>query len=471
MINATLNEIINSKVNCSNLTKQLKKEINEAVLQKGLLAETLSLGAKLYILRNNIDEIPKCKSCEKELVFHGPSGAYRTYCSAKCSANSKDTISKRQQTNTVKYGSTNVLTSRKVVENTKNQMLEKHGVEHYKQSAECKKRILNGEIFYKRNRLLQRQRRLEWAYNNVLAAFKDNVIPLFSVNEFYGGGPGKYYKWSCVRCEVEFENYYNRQKGTWPKCPNCDAAHTDIEYFVINLLNQYNIPHKLRDRQTIQNRELDIYVPTFNLAIETNGLYFHSEKKIQDHMYHIYKTKLCREKNIKLIQIFADEIYYNKQLCRSKIKNLLGLNKKINSNLIEFRYLKNCTAFLNKYTFSGEQHAKVKIGAFYKDHLVAVTTFNDNTVAQYATINFFNFGNLIYEFVKKYSKDQNIKAVVYSADVRWEPDLVKNSFEYIQTSDPKCWYTRDYLKRTETFHEGWARVWDCGYNLFIYRSN
>lgn len=74
------------------------------------------------------------------------------------------------------------------------------------------------------------------------------------------------------------------------------------------------------DKKVLNGKELDIYIPSKNLAIEYNGLYWHSDKATlekndipnkETRMYakyrHIEKTKLCKEKNIRLIHIFEDD--------------------------------------------------------------------------------------------------------------------------------------------------------------------
>ena len=472
-----LQQILETGAKCSNLTKKQKREIEDAIEQRGLNGKQLTLGAKIHILRNDIKEIPKCEACSKELTFAKSVAKFLTFCSTKCSANSKKTVEKRQQTNLVKYGSTNVLTSELIVEQTKKMMLQNHGVSSYSQSKEYKQRLKTGDIPMIRNSELNKQRKLEWSFNNVLPNFKDKVIPLFAVEDYTGGGSGKHYPWECVRCKSVFHNYYVRQKNTWPKCPKCDAAYTDIEYAVINFLAAKNIPCKLRDRKTIPNRELDIYIPEKNLAIELNGLYYHSEKKLDDINYHIKKTKLCRSKNIDLIQIFADEIYYKKQLCISKIKNILGINRKIDISKCTIKLIENCTSFLTKYTFREELPAKVKLGAFYKNKLVGVMTFDDDTVCQFATLYSFEITNLFEAFVEFYAKESSRPEISYFADVRWEPQLAKHGFDLVDIDCPKCWGTKTFLTRFEVSEEesnvlfedyelGYTRIWDCGYNHF-----
>lgn len=87
--------------------------------------------------------------------------------------------------------------------------------------------------------------------------------------------------------------------------------------------------------------ELDIYILDINLAIEFNGVYWHSDKMINkktDGYFktatekHNYKTNECKKKNIELIHIFEED-YRDKSL-QSKLFNELVniINEKVNNN-------------------------------------------------------------------------------------------------------------------------------------------
>lgn len=60
-------------------------------------------------------------------------------------------------------------------------------------------------------------------------------------------------------------------------------------------------------------RELDIYLPEFKVAIEYNGLHWHSEK-YRDRKYHISKYEECLLKGITLIQIWEDDWLDRKEI-------------------------------------------------------------------------------------------------------------------------------------------------------------
>lgn len=62
----------------------------------------------------------------------------------------------------------------------------------------------------------------------------------------------------------------------------------------------------------ISRRELDIYVPQYKLALEINGIYWHSERRGKTESYHQDKTEACRALGVTLLHIFEDE-WENKQ--------------------------------------------------------------------------------------------------------------------------------------------------------------
>jgi hypothetical protein len=71
-------------------------------------------------------------------------------------------------------------------------------------------------------------------------------------------------------------------------------------------LKSLNIDIIDSERELLNGLELDIYIPSHNLAIEFNGLYWHNELH-KDKKYHLNKTELCEAKGIQLIHVFEDE--------------------------------------------------------------------------------------------------------------------------------------------------------------------
>lgn len=82
------------------------------------------------------------------------------------------------------------------------------------------------------------------------------------------------------------------------------------------------------DRRILEGKELDIYLPELNVAIEYNGLHWHSEKFVEK-TYHRDKYLKCLEKGIKLYTIW-DYIYLkNPEAVHTFIKGLVVLKPRV----------------------------------------------------------------------------------------------------------------------------------------------
>lgn len=88
-----------------------------------------------------------------------------------------------------------------------------------------------------------------------------------------------------------------------------------IEVKLKNWLESKNIefvenyyPEWMRNSETNRVRELDFWLPKFNLAIELNGNYTHSIEYGRDENYHKFKFIKCHENNVKLLMFTESEI-------------------------------------------------------------------------------------------------------------------------------------------------------------------
>ena len=108
-------------------------------------------------------------------------------------------------------------------------------------------------------------------------------------------------------------------------CPECGTlssfGENEIYSFLFNDLGVKDILK--RDKTILYPKELDIYIKSHGLAIEYNGLRWHSEKFGKDKEYHLNKTLECKNKHINLIHIFEDEWEDKKEIVKHKLKHIL----------------------------------------------------------------------------------------------------------------------------------------------------
>jgi hypothetical protein len=123
----------------------------------------------------------------------------------------------------------------------------------------------------------------------------DYVIPLFNENE-YDNIRNKY-RWKCIKCGNEFEqnihkNQINGKIEYVPRCLNCYphlSGYSFLEKELVDFIKSiYNGEIITNNRKILKGKELDIVLPELNLAIEFNGIYWHS---LKDKNYHLNKTE------------------------------------------------------------------------------------------------------------------------------------------------------------------------------------
>lgn len=94
------------------------------------------------------------------------------------------------------------------------------------------------------------------------------------------------------------EAYNNRYK----------FGHTLPERTIVSAIKDiYSCEIKTCTKKPIYPKELDIFLPDLQLAIEFNGTRWHSIELGTPKNYHLEKSLLCRNKNIRLIHIYEFE--------------------------------------------------------------------------------------------------------------------------------------------------------------------
>ncbi len=106
-----------------------------------------------------------------------------------------------------------------------------------------------------------------------------------------------------------------------PKCSLSGPSKSEIE--ILEYLDSISITAETSNRKILNGLELDIYIPEHNIAIEFNGLYWHSNK-FKSNTYHLNKTELCEKQAIQLIHIFENEWLYEQSLVKKRLWNLFN---------------------------------------------------------------------------------------------------------------------------------------------------
>ena len=232
----------------------------------------------------------------------------------------------------------------------------------------------------------------------------------------------------------------------------------EIEIKIFLESNGINFIHG--DRQQIKPKELDFYLPDYNLAIEFNGIYWHSDI-FKENDYHLKKYLACNEKGIRLISINEDEWVKNNSLIKSKILNLLGKSEKgISARKTSIREIpaKEANDFCEKYHIQGKTPAIIySIGAFDDcGVIVGVMSFSkQRTTGDVELIRFCHDGKIhsgLFSKMLKFSiKNNNWNKIISFADLRYSDGNLYKKTGFVEESIIKPDYK--YVYNNETFHK------------------
>jgi hypothetical protein len=318
----------------------------------------------------------------------------------------------------------------------------------------------------------------------------------------------------CIICPEHGEFWQtptNHFKGCG--CPNCIKNFSIYEKEIVDFLKEHLAEIITNNKSIIYPYELDIYIPSHKIAIEFNGLYWHSEKQVKDKNYHLNKTKLCKEKDIRLIHIFEDEWINKKEIVKNRLKSFLGLNeRKIGARKCIIKELspKVKNEFLENYHIQGKDVSSISLGAFYNKELISVMTFCKPRIALGAKekkdgvwelsrfVNKFGIKSqgIASKLLKYFERNYNPKEIYSYSDIRWNTGnlyLFMGMVEVTQTN-PNYWYFKNQKrfhrfgfrksilnKKLNNFDDnlteyenmlnnGYDRIWDCGNKKFIKKA-
>ena len=238
-----------------------------------------------------------------------------------------------------------------------------------------------------------------------------------------------------------------------------------LEKEIVDFIKELNIDIIENDRTIIAPKELDIYIPSKKVAIEFDGLYYHSELFVTKD-YHLAKTKFCNEKGIDLIHVFEDDWIENKEIIKSMIKSRLGIyDKKIFARKCNIKIIDKDVA----KTFFKENHLQgfastcdLYLGLFHQDELVQAIsiTFNgwhDGNVELTRMVTKLNtqviggFSKLVSYFCKTYNCN-SLTSYIYRAWFNGKGYLA-SGFKIIKENKPSY----SYILNKKRFHKSGFR--------------
>jgi hypothetical protein len=233
-------------------------------------------------------------------------------------------------------------------------------------------------------------------------------------------------------------------------CPKCGLKYDKSEGEVKDFIESIGLTYIENTKKIISPLELDIYISSHNIAIEFDGLYWHSEIHKPSN-YHLNKTELCDKQGIKLIHIFEDEWRDKQDIVKSRLMNILGLTSyKIYGRKTQIREVssKDSMCFLNNNHIQGNVNSSIKLGLYYNDELVSLMTFGKGRIVmggdsnQYELLRFCNKLNTSViggadKLLKYFIKTYNPIEIISYADRRWSQGDLYDKLGFINTHNSR----------------------------------
>lgn len=167
-------------------------------------------------------------------------------------------------------------------------------------------------------------------------------------------------------------------------CPVCAATKSPQkvsqgEQNLFEFIKKYFPDATQSRRDIITPFELDIYIPSCQVAIDYNGLYWHSDLH-KEQSYHADKRQLCLQKGIRLLFIYEDDWRWNRAVVKRTLRYLLGIEKvRLYARKFQIQFYDRITPplaeFYNRYHMQGTPKQGVTFTLEDPNRIVAAMTF------------------------------------------------------------------------------------------------
>ena len=360
---------------------------------------------RVHMILKNIDRFPKCKCGNDITNWNDHTKNFYEFCSLSCGT--YYTKDKQRETKELLYGDIHY-NNRKQAKET---CLDRYGNESYTQTEEFKTRVKNTNITkYGYGATSQSPIVKQKAKETCLDRYgsesytqteefkqkaKETCLDRYG-SEFFT--KSKKYRDSFDHLPTLFD--IDEAIELYNKHTNCamvsqilgvsqsnvivhlTRAGVDLRYMnsiaeieIIEFLKEHIFhPVLHNDRTCLGGKELDIFLPEYKLAIEYNGIYWHTEGKGKDRTYHLAKTRGCEERGIQLLHIYENEWNdpIKQNIWKSMILSKLGLTHRVFARKCVVREVSmdESRDFMVQNHLSGFRGGGIKLGLYYNDELM-----------------------------------------------------------------------------------------------------
>ena len=402
---------------------------------------------------------------------------------------------KSRETCLKKYGVENPMKTEEIQAKVKKTVQEKYHVENYAQTEEYRKKTVRTNLkkYGAQSHMQKEMTHLKvWNEKDKMQDFLSSLSAKPSASEL------KRFFNLADRTVI----YEKIHKWQLEDKVSLNPPRSYYEDEIVSLLKDLGIKNIIRnDREVLDGKEIDVYVPDSKIGIEFNGDYWHSDIFYGDHGGRSTaaqkKSLNAEKKGVFLFTIFERE--WNDPVVKKSIEDRLRSIFVLNENKVPAR---KCvfsevsplerSEFLNENHIQGNSGAKIGYGLRYNGELVACMTFSRPKsgkytweLTRYCTKHGITVqggaSKLFKEFIKRnLSVGDTVSS--YNDITKTKGDLYRilgfeltsiNSPNYVwinfTTKDVRTRYQEQEAGEVERMHSlGYHRVCDCGTKTWVY---
>lgn len=442
---------------------------------------------------------------------------------------------KTKESNLLKYGEDHPLKSEEIKKKSRETCIERFGVESYGLTKENRDSFIlrNNEKAREENRAKSKKTCLEkYGADNFLSSeegkritqnslnfkYGKNRLPIIkktkeTINERYGvdspsqingfknkikeknikSGKTKLYEGMTM---LEYALSQNKaystialqiQKYGFEVAKNISKNNkkTGIEQIIEDILLNLKIEYKYNYK--IGKYFSDFYIPFYNIIIECDGVYWHSDAVNDDKYYHQNKRLEYIKNGYNPLFFREDEIFNKKEIIKSILINKFHKNPHkvyARNTYIQKVDRKQSTLFFETYHLMGSGRGE-SLGIYCKqtNELLSVlqyTKHNDSIdIDRFASKSGYSIIGGLSKIISFIIKNNNVVKITSFVDNRYGDgsSLKQCGFRKTRCSPSFKWVKGINVKHRLTFpsnsgyENGYFKLWDCGQSKFEYILN
>lgn len=229
-----------------------------------------------------------------------------------------------------------------------------------------------------------------------------------------------------------------------------------------NFISSLDVDFIENDKVVLDGLELDILIPSYNLAIEYNGVYWHSTK-FKDKFYHMDKTDSCMLVGIQLIHVWDDD--WKNPVKRKIIERMIRYKTDRVDKVVGARTLKiestvpsDSNKFLDEFHIQGGSKGNFRYSLIDDEgEILSTIVFKDKRNGDFELVRFASstpIAGAFMRLVSHFKKNHMWNTITTFADkgVSYGRMYEMCGFEKHDLGRPQLWYTDGKIRyRRERF--------------------